>query len=557
MHDIRFIRDNPDAFDRALARRGLPPQAQRLIELDEKRREKILALETAQARRNAASKEIGEAKKAKDEEKAKGLLIEVAALKESIPAMEAQEKAASKDLENALAEIPNLPLDDVPDGRDANDNVEHHRFGAKREFVIIRKGRRITPTGRELIIHAAQSGKISKAAVARRFGVSPNTVTRLLQESRNRILKPHLGPADTFTPKQHFDLGEALGQMDFETAAKLSGARFVVLKKGLARLERALAQLMLDVHTSEPHNYTEIAPPLLVRDEVMFGTAQLPKFREDQFRTSRPAELADIRPKLEQIRNDFVKANMVGGVLEITPEVKRKYLKFAQDELSQWLGQEIGFGEHDPNVPIELEIPLWLIPTAEVPLTNLVRESIIDEAQLPMRVTACTPCFRAEAGAAGKDTRGMIRQHQFTKVELVSITAPEQSKDEHERMLSCAEEILKRLDLHYRVVTLCTGDMGFASQKTYDIEVWLPGQAMYREISSCSNCGEFQARRMNARYRTKEGRNVRHVHTLNGSGVAVGRALIAVMETYQQEDGTIAVPDALAPYMGGKKKIEK
>ena len=460
MHDIRFIRDNPDAFDRALARRGLPPQAQRLIALDEKRREKILALEIAQARRNAASKEIGEAKKTKDEEKAKGLLIEVAALKESIPVMEAQEKAASKELENALAEIPNLPLDDVPDGKDEKDNVEHHRFGAKRNYA--------------------------------------------------------------FTPKQHFDLGEALGQMDFETAAKLSGARFVLLKKGLARLERALGQFMLDVHTTE-HGYTEVAPPILVRDDAMFGTAQLPKFREDQFVATSDS--------------------------------------FFQEAFSQTKA------EIDPRIDLELfdsrlrrrmsERNLWLIPTAEVPLTNLARESILDEAQLPMRVTACTPCFRAEAGAAGKDTRGMIRQHQFTKVELVSITTPEQSRDEHERMLSCAEEVLRRLDLHYRVVTLCAGDMGFASQKTYDIEVWLPGQNMYREISSCSVCGDFQARRMNARYRTKEGRNVRHVHTLNGSGVAVGRALIAVMETYQQEDGTIAVPDALAPYMGGIKKIEK
>ncbi|MFY9893124.1 MAG: serine--tRNA ligase [Xanthobacteraceae bacterium] len=471
MHDIRFIRDNPDAFDRALARRGLPPQARRLIELDEKRREKILALETAQARRNAASKEIGEAKKGKDEEKAKGLLIEVAALKESIPAMEAQEKAASKELEDALAEIPNLPLDEVPDGKDEKDNVEHHRFGAMRNYA--------------------------------------------------------------FTPKQHFDLGEALGQMDFETAAKLSGARFVVLKKGLARLERALGQFMLDVHTTD-HGYTEVAPPILVRDGVMFGTAQLPKFENDQFST---------------IPRHSSQEERVNVLTRSLAELRDRNLKDASliDDVE---------GQIDYETEIESD-RLWLIPTAEVPLTNLVRESILDEALLPMRVTACTPCFRAEAGAAGKDTRGMIRQHQFTKVELVSITTPEQSKDEHERMLSCAEEILKRLELHYRVVTLCTGDMGFASQKTYDIEVWLPGQGMYREISSCSVCGDFQARRMNARYRTKEGRNVRHVHTLNGSGVAVGRALIAVMETYQQEDGTIAVPDALAPYMGGMKKIEK
>ena len=472
MHDIRFIRDNPDAFDHALARRGLPSQARRLIELDETRREKILALETAQARRNAASKEIGEAKKTKDAEKAKGLLIEVAALKESIPAMEAQEKAASKELENALAEIPNLPLDDVPDGKDSSDNVEHHRFGAMRNYA--------------------------------------------------------------FTPKQHFELGEALGQMDFETAARLSGARFVVLRKGLARMERALGQFMLDVHTSE-HGYTEVAPPLLVRDEAMFGTAQLPKFSDDQFRV-----------ETEEVQRKHAYATFEQDRTAVLDYAKKAGFEAARNEPLQVLGFV-----YRPTPDRR-----WLIPTAEVPLTNLVRESILEEAELPIRVTACTPCFRAEAGAAGKDTRGMIRQHQFTKVELVSITTPEQSSDEHERMLSCAEEILRRLDLHYRVVTLCTGDIGFASQKTYDIEVWLPGQNMYREISSCSVCGDFQARRMNARYRTKEGRNVRHVHTLNGSGVAVGRALIAVMETYQQEDGAIAVPDVLAPYMGGKKKID-
>jgi seryl-tRNA synthetase len=475
MHDIRFIRDNPDAFDRALARRGLAPESKRLIELDEKRRVKILELETAQARRNAASKEIGEAKKNKDEEKAKGLFAEVAALKESMPAMEAQEKEASKALDDALAQIPNLPLDEVPDGKDEKDNVEHHRFGAKREYA--------------------------------------------------------------FTPKQHFELGEALGQMDFETAAKLSGARFVVLKKNIARLERALGQFFLDVHTSEPHNYTEVAPPLLVLDQTMFGTAQLPKFAEDQFHFFPDEVLREhARQTVEIVWTQALDFAAQHGI----PEARTKEGTFQR-------------GEFDYRVNPDRR---WLIPTAEVPLTNLVRESIVDEAQLPMRFTACTPCFRAEAGAAGKDTRGMIRQHQFTKVELVSITTPEQSKDEHERMLSCAEEVLRRLDLHYRVMTLCTGDMGFASQKTYDIEVWLPGQNMYREISSCSVCGEFQARRMNARYRTKEGRNVRHVHTLNGSGVAVGRAMIAVMENYQQADGSIAVPDALLPYMGGLKKIE-
>jgi seryl-tRNA synthetase len=299
--------------------------------------------------------------------------------------------------------------------------------------------------------------------------------------------------------------------MDFETAAKLSGARFVVLKRALARLERALGQFMLDLHTGE-HGYTEVNPPLLVRDHTMFGTAQLPKFKDDQF----AAGSAEMFPDAHS---------------QTLPEVDR------------------GEGESIKR--------FWLIPTAEVPLTNLVRESIIEEAALPLRLTALTPCFRAEAGAAGKDTRGMIRQHQFTKVELVSITTPEQSADEHERMLACAEEVLRRLDLHYRVVTLCAGDMGFASQKTYDIEVWLPGQGAYREISSCSVCGEFQSRRMDARYRPKEGRQIRHPHTLNGSGVAVGRALIAVLENYQQQDGSIAVPDVLQPYMGGLKTIER
>jgi seryl-tRNA synthetase len=474
MHDIRFIRENPDAFDRGLTRRGLPPQAQQLILLDERRRAKILALETAQARRNAASKEIGEAKKNKDDEKAKGLLSEVAALKETIPAMEAEEKRTSRALDDALAEIPNLPLDEVPDGKDEKDNVEHHRFGARRDYA--------------------------------------------------------------FAPKQHFDLGEALGQMDFETAAKLSGARFVVLKKGLARLDRALGQFMLDVHTSEPHNYTEVAPPLLVRDDVMFGTGQLWKFRDDQFQT--------FTDEFRWNQLEVFARSAMRGVLQIA---KERGIEAAEGEVdAPFIRQNAFISERH-----------WLIPTAEVPLTNLVRESILDETQLPLRFTACTPCFRAEAGAAGKDTRGMIRQHQFTKVELVSITTPEQSKDEHERMLACAEEVLKKLDLHYRVMILSAGDMGFASQKTYDIEVWLPGQNMYREISSCSICGEFQARRMNARYRTKEGRAVRHVHTLNGSGVAVGRALIAVMETYQQADGSIAVPDALQGYMGGMKTIEK
>jgi seryl-tRNA synthetase len=489
MHDIRFIREHPEVFDRALSRRGLAPESKRLIALDEERREKILEFETAQARRNAASKEIGDAKKSKDEKKAAALMAEVGTLKETIPQLDAAAKTASQKLDAALAEIPNMPADDVPDGKDSSDNVEHHRFGAKREYA--------------------------------------------------------------FAPKQHFELGEALGQIDFETAAKLSGARFVVLQKGLARLERALGQFMLDVHISE-HGYTEVDPPLLVRDKVMFGTAQLPKFADDQYQI----QIAAFEQLMERVK---------AKALEQLPIVQQKHKEVigremtAEEAIHSFFGALTrDMGEHREWYERETgEVSrLWLIPTAEVPLTNLVRKSIVDEAQLPMRLTACTPCFRAEAGAAGKDTRGMIRQHQFTKVELVSITTPEQSRDEHERMLACAEEVLRRLDLHYRVVTLSTGDMGFAAQKTYDIEVWLPGQNMYREISSCSVCGEFQARRMNARYRGKD-RNVRHVHTLNGSGVAVGRALIAVMETYQQADGSIAVPDVLQAYMGGMKKIER
>jgi seryl-tRNA synthetase len=425
MHDIRFIRENPKAFDEGLARRGLPAQAEALIALDEKRRSVISELQAAQERRNALSREIGEAKKARDEARAQALMAEVAALKEAMQAGEAAERRAIAELEAALAAIPNLPKADVPDGPDETGNVERHRYGEKRSYA--------------------------------------------------------------FEPKEHFDLGEALGQMDFETAAKLSGARFVVLKGQLARLERAIGQFMLDVHTSE-HGYTEVSPPLLVRDNAVYGVGQLPKFEEDLFRTT------DDR---------------------------------------------------------------WLISTAEVPLTNLVRESILSEEELPKRFTALTPCFRSEAGSAGRDTRGMLRQHQFSKVELVSITTPEASADEHERMLAAAEAVLKKLDLHYRVVTLCTGDMGFASQKTYDIEVWLPGQGAYREISSCSVCGDFQARRMRARYRPKDAKGPRFVHTLNGSGTAVGRALIAVMETWQNEDGSITVPPALVSYMGGVTRIER
>jgi len=443
MHDIKSIRDNPDDFDAALTRRGLAPVSAWLLAIDERRRSAILASEQAQARRNAASKEIGEAKKAKDEARAAKLMAEVAELKAGMPELEQAAKRADEELARELAAIPNLPLPapDVPDGTDEHGNVQRHVFGKARDYG--------------------------------------------------------------FATKPHDELGEALGLMDFATAAKLSGARFVVLKKKLARMERAIGQFMLDVHTNE-HGYAEINPPLLVRNDVMFGTGQLPKFEDDQFWALKGELLANPDERLSSER-------------------------------------------------------LGLIPTAEVSLTNLVRESIVDEKELPMRLTALTPCFRAEAGAAGRDTRGMIRQHQFIKVELVSITTPETSRDEHERMLACAEEVLKRLGLHYRVMTLCAGDMGFSAQKTYDIEVWMPGQGeggAFREISSCSVCGDFQARRMDARYRASDGKP-RFVHTLNGSGTAVGRALIAVMETYQQQGGSIAVPEALQPYMGGLKVIEQ
>ncbi len=467
MYDIKWIRENPDAFDRGLTRRGLEPLSGKLLALDEKRRAAITAFEQGQARRNAASKEIGEAKKAKDETRANALMAEVAELKTSLPQREAEARAADEELNKELAQIPNTPLDDVPDGKDEHGNFERSKSGTKRTYK--------------------------------------------------------------FAPKQHFELGEALGMMDFELAAKLSGARFVILQKGLARLERAIGQFFLDVHTEE-HGYTEVNPPILVRDEIMFGTAQLPKFQYDQFVASRIS-----------VRSDLLSEALKDINAEFDRKGRQESVRHLIDELLE-------------NAPTKEDF--WLIPTAEVPLTNLVRESIVAQDELPMRLTACTPCFRAEAGAAGKDTRGMIRQHQFTKVELVSITTPDKSRDEHERMLSCAEAVLKKLGLPYRVMTLCTGDRGFASQKTYDIEVWLPGQNMYREISSCSVCGDFQARRMNARFRGKDGKP-QFVHTLNGSGVAVGRALIAVMENYQQESGAVAVPDVLQPYMGGLKVIEK
>ncbi len=423
MHDIKLIRDNPDDFDKGRLRRGLDPLSKELLRLDDVRRAAILELQKAQERRNAASKEIGIALKAGEGTRADALKAEVAEIKEKWENLEQDERDAIAILDDMLASLPNTPSHETPDGKDEQDNLE--------------------------------------------------------------ILKWGVIPSFDFKPKEHFEIGETLGLMDFAIAAKLSGARFVVNKGALARLERALALFMLDKHTAE-HGYTEINPPLLVRDEAMFGTAQLPKFREDQF-------LVD---------NGY-----------------------------------------------------WLIPTAEVPLTNLVRDSIVEEGELPIRFTAGTYCFRAEAGAAGRDTRGMIRQHQFYKVELVSITTPEQSHAEHERMTACAEKILQDLNLPYRKVLLCAGDMGFAAKKTYDLEVWLPGQNMYREISSCSNCGDFQARRMGARFRATGEKGTQFVHTLNGSGVAVGRCLVAVLENYQQSDGSVIVPSVLQPYMNGLDRI--
>ncbi|MGB6769139.1 MAG: serine--tRNA ligase [Methyloceanibacter sp.] len=470
MLDIRWIRDNQDALVAGLKSRGFEAPKETLhqiLKLDEQRRGTIQKLQEALARRNAASKKVGQAKASKDEASAKRLMDEVAALKGTIAEGEREEKRLDDELRTVLAAIPNTPAADVPVGPDEKANVELRKMGPPPKF--------------------------------------------------------------DFQPKQHFELGEALGLMDFETAAKLSGSRFVVLKGPFARLERALAQFMLDLHTSQ-HGYTEINPPLLVLDDTMFGTAQLPKFAEDQFFAARKLGEQEKQARISELEAFATR----GKSAEMAAEMIR-------------IGLEAGW---------EDQTHYWLIPTAEVPLTNLVREGITDEAKLPIRVTAGTPCFRAEAGAAGKDTRGMIRQHQFYKVELVSITTPEQSKDEHERMTASAEEVLKRLGLPYRVVVLSTGDMGFAAQKTYDIEVWLPGQGMYREISSCSNCGDFQARRMNARYRPQGAKDTRFVHTLNGSGVAVGRALIAVVENYQEADGSIRIPDVLKPYMGGLTKIE-
>ncbi|MGV1823494.1 serine--tRNA ligase [Agrobacterium vitis] len=425
MLDIKWIRENPELLDQALAKRGAEPLSQSLITLDEQRRAVVQSMQDMQSRRNSASKEIGAAMAQKDMALAEKLKAEVASLKDTLPAAEEDERRLSAELTDALSRIPNIPLDDVPVGADEHDNV-----------------------------------------VARVVGQKPGWNHKAIE---------------------HPEIGEALGYMDFDRAAKLSGARFTVLTGPLARLERALGQFMIDLHTSE-HGYTEVSSPLMVRDEAMYGTGQLPKFSEELFKTT------DGR---------------------------------------------------------------WLIPTAEVTLTNLVSGEILDQEKLPLRFTALTPSFRSEAGSAGRDTRGMLRQHQFWKCELVSITDAQSALAEHERMTACAEEVLKRLGLHFRTMTLCTGDMGFGAAKTYDLEVWLPGQNTFREISSCSVCGDFQGRRMNARYRNKDGKGTTFVHTLNGSGTAVGRCLIAVMENYLNEDGSITVPDVLLPYMGGLTRIEK
>lgn len=440
MHDIRAIRENPELYEKAWAAKGRSGAAAEALEIDGRLRAAKTALETAQSRRNEASKLIGQAKARKDEAEAQRLMAEVEAVKGVLAEQAEVERVESQALHGLLASLPNLPAADVPAGADENDNVEVRRWGEP--FAI----------------------------------------------------------ADA---KDHATLGEGLGLMDFEAAARMSGSRFVVMKGELARLERALGQFMLDLQTRE-HGYTEVSPPLMVRSEAMFGTGQLPKFSDDQFVAI---------PGLENTRA------LTPAGLDEAPEIR------------------------------------WLIPTAEVSLTNLVREQITAEEELPLRLTALTPSFRAEAGASGRDTRGIIRQHQFYKVELVSITTPEKSDDEHERMVGCAEAVLKALELPFRTMLLCSGDMGFSARKTYDLEVWLPSEGRYREISSCSNCGDFQARRMDARTKKAGEKGTRFVHTLNGSGLAVGRTLVAVMENYQDENGKIAIPQALHPYLPGMTHI--
>jgi seryl-tRNA synthetase len=502
MLDIRWIRDNPNALTEALVKRSWSSDDARstvddLIARDEARRAHVAKLQAAQERRNAASKEIGKAMAAKDSGLAERLKAEVAEIKGFIQSGEATERELDKALNDALAVLPNVPLADVPVGKDEHDNVERHRFGDE--------------------------------LIAKR--------------------QPRMGNK----PKEHFEIGEKLGMMDFERAAKLSGSRFTVLSGQLARLERAIGQFMLDLHTTE-HGYTEVQPPLMVREEAMFGTGQLPKFEEDLFFTDPRA------PGWEEALDASIKRTALSTFGKYLETYSQAQVKDIAKAIADNAAFELMWSEHRQTgeVAAGFYIPrrLALIPTAEVPLTNLVREEITPHEKLPLRFTALTPCFRSEAGSAGRDTRGMLRQHQFYKVELVSITDQESSLAEHERMTECAETVLKKLELPFRTMTLCTGDMGFGAQKTYDIEVWLPGQNAYREISSCSVCGDFQARRMDARYKDRDGKGNRFVHTLNGSGTAVGRALIAVMENYQEADGSVTIPEVLRPYMGGLQKIE-
>ena len=497
MFDIKYIRDNPTEFDAGLRRRREPARANDIIELDEKLRELKTDLQRRQARRNAAAKEIGQAKGAKDEALANKLMMEAAFLRDEIQQVEKLQRELEKKLAYDLASISNIPLPDVPDGADESGNVEVRRWGDPK---------------------SVPGARLNK-------------------------------------PRQHFEIGEALGMMDFEAAARISGARFVVLKGTLARLERALGMFMLDIHTApaikdkdgrESGGYTECQVPLLARDPAMYGTGQLPKFEADLFATY-PGSAVEPSSAIERNLSSFDEG--FGGAIKQTAATKGT------------LNAEALAKVHSHLMKLTLEqinaFRYWLVPTAEVPLTNLAREQIHDEAALPQRYTAWSPCFRSEAGAAGRDTRGMIRQHQFSKVELVSITTPEQSLAEHERMTQCAETILQRLGLPYRTMLLCTGDMGFSAQKTYDLEVWLPGQDAYREISSCSVCGDFQARRMGARFRPAGGKGTEFVHTLNGSGLAVGRTIVAILENYQQADGSVLIPEALRPYMGGLDRISK
>ncbi|MCY1647965.1 serine--tRNA ligase [Caulobacter sp. SL161] len=475
MHDIKAIRENPEAYDRHWSAKGRSGAADEAVRLDAELRAAQTTLQEAQAKRNESSKLIGMAKAKKDEAEAQRLMAEVESLKGVMATAAEAENLAGGQLKDLLASLPNIPAAEVPAGEDEHGNVEQRRWGDASKLP---------------------AGKLN-------------------------------------APKDHVDLGAALGGMDFEAAARMSGARFVVLKKEVARLERAIGQFMLDLQTVE-HGYTEVSPPLLVKDEALYGTGQLPKFEDDLFfaaSTNLPNEPGQIE---------------AAGLFYQRPATVDVY--------------EDGQGNFSfvpaPGTPGKLvQQRRWLIPTAEVSLTNIVREQLVAEEKLPMRLTALTPSFRAEAGSAGRDTRGMIRQHQFYKVELVSITTPDQSEAEHQRMVECAEAVLKKLELPFRTMLLCTGDMGFGAKKTYDLEVWLPSQDMYREISSCSNCGDFQARRMDARYRKTGEKGSHFVHTLNGSGLAVGRTLVAVLENYQDEGGRIHIPAALQPYMGGVTHI--